>query len=620
MGAEGRASMTAPPEHQEGQAGPSQAAFLGGCVLALLVAPVQAQNIGFPQSPTLLQQQQLQLQQQMQQQQQPPPLTPQDPQQPDQPAQPAIQPPVAPTTQPQQAPPQTLPQGTLPLTRQSSRYQSQAVADQTTDAAARVPVITFGLGTTLTATDNSTLGTGVPQNDLILEVTPRMFIHEQGSRFRLDGTASFTAYGFLEGTQQNRVLPEADLLARLEAVERTLYVDAALRALQTSVDPYTPLVAGTTANVTTVTIARVSPFIEQPVSDHSRYHIGADLTKTRESDSEAQSSRNGFYGFYRAWYERDPTPVGVRVEAQRERSTYDDATLVPSIIDTGRVIVDYAFNPEISAGLRGGVERNQFPGVFGNDDSWHSIYGGQFVWRPTERTYIGGYREKRFFGPAWELQITHRMRQFAINLRTSKTTQSVQQALFELPATDNVAALLNQVFATLEPNPAARAALVNNFLQSRGLPARTQSPIIIHSQGLSLVDGQSVNLIWSGVRNSVVVGFYKTKSNDLVGDNPLVANSALTNNEQRAGSVAFSHSLTRLTYLTLAYTDMHIKALLGGAFVADESTQRETRLQLNTRLAPRTFARAGVRYNKLTSNVVIPGHETLVYAGLDHTF
>ena len=81
------------------------------------------------------------------------------------------------------------------------------------------------------------------------------------------------------------------------------------------------------------------------------------------------------------------------LEAERSKTQYQGEFL-PLITDIARALVNVAVVDTFRMGLRVGVERDNFL----TDPGWHSIYGGQLSWRPSERTALDFDAEKRFFG------------------------------------------------------------------------------------------------------------------------------------------------------------------------------------------------------------------------------
>lgn len=58
------------------------------------------------------------------------------------------------------------------------------------------------------------------EGDLIFNVEPAVSFSRLGPRLRLDGSASLNMIGYADGTQTSRILPQANILANLEAIDQ----------------------------------------------------------------------------------------------------------------------------------------------------------------------------------------------------------------------------------------------------------------------------------------------------------------------------------------------------------------------------------------------------------------
>ena len=469
----------------------------------------------------------------------------------------------------------------------------------------------------LSWTSNSLLGAGAAQDDTVLDVRPRVTMLGEGSRLRIAGSAALNGITYLDRTRPSRVLPEGDLTARLEAIERWLYLEAAIRAAQTSSDPFGVRTdASSTSNTVTTTQARFSPNVETAIGPFMRYRIRSDNTWTKESKADAAAAgaagAGGYFGRHSMLLEHDPRPLGWRVEAARSNTRYDDDVTAPLVSDLARLSVDYSVAEDLSVGLRGGYERNNFVAR----EPHNTIYGAQARWQPTPRTRLTADGEQRFFGPAWSLGFDHRTPQFAMTVSASRAVQSAPQSLFEIPATGNVEALLQAMFTTRFPDPAERSRVVQKFMADQGLPSATLGAMSLYSQRLSLITSRSGSVGVTGSRNSLVLsGFYVRTEDvpDLVG---LAAGLPANNNLQYGTGLTFSHRLAPTVSLGATVDWSRIRALVA----SELTTQRGARVQMSVQVAPKTSAVFGGRYRKLESTVSVPGHEGSVYAGLDHRF
>ena len=481
-----------------------------------------------------------------------------------------------------------------------------------------------GISSQLTWTSNALFGTATEaRSDTILAVRPRVLLRAEGARLRLAGAVALNGLAYAERSLPSRVLPEAELSARLEAVERRLFLETSARAIQTSTNAFGVRTDATsTSNTRTTTIGRFSPYVEGPIDPLTRYRVRADSSWTRDSSlvsGAASSGASGYFGRYAAFIEHDPKPLGWRLEAERSETRYRVGATTPLIGDVARVVVDYALTEELSAGLRAGYERNNFVSVGKKD---YATYGGQARWQPSARTLLTAEGERRFFGPSWRLRFDHRAPQLSFSLGLVRGVQTSPQSLFELPATGNVAALVDAMFTTRYPDPAERAKVVQKFILDQGLPATTLGPTTLRSQRLSLVSAGGVSIGFIGVRNSVVISGFNSRTEDLPGAAVLATGAAAINNVQYGGALTLAHRFGMTVSLgsTLEWSRIRGLAAVAPALAPDMTTQSGARLTLTLLASPKTSASFGVRYRKIESTVAIPGRESSVFAGLDHRF
>jgi len=268
--------------------------------------------------------------------------------------------------------------------------------------------IDAGIGSQLTWSNNAELGIAGGREDTILNVRPHVSMLVEGAKLRVSGTAALNGIVSANGTQPNRVLPEADIGARLEAIDRFLFLDAGARALQTSQDAFGARPeAGTNANTVTTGQLRFSPSIESSIDSDTRYQLRSDNSWTRESGGGATATPSlaeGYFARHTALVEHDPRPLGWRLEAERQQTRYRDETQPTLTIDLFRVRADYAINTDFTAGVRVGRERTT---LLLDDDAWHTLYGVEARWQPSSTTSLSAFREKRFYGPSWRLAFDH---------------------------------------------------------------------------------------------------------------------------------------------------------------------------------------------------------------------
>ncbi len=481
--------------------------------------------------------------------------------------------------------------------------------------------IDASIGSKLTYTDNALYGVAEPKSDFILEVLPRVVISGEGSRVRLAGTAELAALTYAGGTRPSRLLPLGDLIALVKPVDNFLFVESELRSTQEIENAFGARSAGRTdATTHSVRELRISPYVESATGGGLRYGVRSDnlrVQEARRGGFETQvdaPSSSGYFGHHSLHVSQDPRPFGWRIEAERNDTRYSDSTQPSVVQDTARAIVDYALAYDLDVGVRAGYERNSFFST----DRFRPIYGLEVKWRPSARTNLTAFEEKRYFGQARQFSFDHRMRVLAWSMLFSRGTETATQGLFQLPATGNVAALLDGLFAARYPDPAERARQVQLFIAQQGLPESTQQPTNLLSQRLSLVTAGNASVALNGARNSLVLSGYYRRTVDAPDAGGLATGRAFNNNVQRGAELALSHRLTPVVNVTIAGTFSRIQAL--ASVGSERTTEAGARANLTFRLSPKTSLAVGGSANKVVSNTLVSGHQISIFAGLDHAF
>jgi uncharacterized protein (PEP-CTERM system associated) len=437
----------------------------------------------------------------------------------------------------------------------------------------------------------------------------------EGGRVQVNGTVALDGIASVNHTQENRVLPQAEILAKAEAVPRFFFIEGGLRANQTSADPFAarPEPGTNTSNTFTALQAHITPSIESQIDPNTRYTLRSSNSITRETGApggSGASSGEGYFGRHTAFIEHDPRPFGWKLEAERSETRYRNE-LQNITDDIVRASGNFAFT-DWTVGPRVGRERTTLQ----PSDPWHTIYGAQVHWEPSPRTALSAFVEKRFFGNAWLLEFDNRQPYLAWNVTTSRTLDTTPQALFDLPATGDVAGLLDAIFSTQIPDPLARERFVRDML-ARGVPSSSLHPLTIYAQRASIVQSSSARVALIGVRNTLTLAAYRSRTEDATTQgSPVLTGERLFNNVQVGASATLSHRLTPTIAFSGALEWSRVRAI----DTPEESIQRTARLRVEMQATPRTVGFAGLRFRNLDSNTEGEAKESAVFVGVDHRF
>lgn len=484
------------------------------------------------------------------------------------------------------------------------------------------------LRTQLLVTNNSNFGRGVPaESDLVLDVAPGLTISGESNRLRLDGSIELIGRVFANGTQVNRVLPSGRLAATFNLYERRVFLETGVAATQTLIDPLGArggLAGGD--NMQTSTQFWLTPYAQGELAPGLRYLARSDNTfasTRRYGDVPGGrldvNAADGYFGHHLLQLEQQPRILGWRLWYERADSRPDTDFAQTDTYELARAALLARVSPQLTVGVRVGVERNNFALVTQQDGS---LYGVEVQWRPTERSRAEGWWEERFFGSAWQATVAHRMPWLAFELNSSRELATYQQLLFALPGAGNVASLAGDILTTRIPDAAQRNAVVEDLIARGRLPRSVDGPANVFSDDISRVRRNSARVALLGLRNSLVLSAFRSRTEDLgsLGLGPLFgASSAATNNKQRGAEGVYSLRVSMLDIASLSYSYYDTEGL--GQFSSEQSRQRVYRAQWTRLLAPHTSGVAGVLHQTIDfDGGRTTDDETAAFVGITHRF
>jgi uncharacterized protein (PEP-CTERM system associated) len=160
---------------------------------------------------------------------------------------------------------------------------------------------------------------------------------------------------------------------------------------------------------------------------------------------------------------------------------------------------------------------------------------------------------------------------------------------------------------------------VQNIISRQGLPSSTEIGIPILAQRLSVSENASLGLSFLGIRNTIALTVFATRTRDALDQGPLATDNAATNNIQHGATIAYALRVTPTVAAGLTVTGTRIKSL-DTATTAERTNDASVRANLVVQLAPKTTGLLGASQRRLISNVASSGHETTAFGVLEHRF
>lgn len=271
--------------------------------------------------------------------------------------------------------------------------------------------------------------------------------------------------------------------------------------------------------------------------------------------------------------------------------------------------VTYAASPELRISLLAGTESEN---IGQQSRKSTTTQGLGFDWRPSLRTQASAQVEKRYFGNSHAVFLQRRSGR---TMWRYTDTRNVADSLIET-ASGSRGSLYDAIdarLALIEPDPVARARLVDAELLRLGLPAYTEVFTNLLTSTSTVFRTQELSVILEGSRSLVTFALNNGKSTRLgtvitLGDDFDNGATILT----RGWSVSASHRFTQLTTGTLVLSRQSNTSSVAGA----ANTANGVTLGLTTRLGLRTSADIRIRHTRS----VLRDNETVFSGVLTHRF
>lgn len=442
-----------------------------------------------------------------------------------------------------------------------------------------------------TLTNNANYGeSNVRAGDLVLEFVPALNFNRQGGRLKVDGYVALDMLGYVDGTQASSILPRANILANLEAIDNLFFVDASLFAGQSVENPFLPRSAySSTNNLYTSTQARLAPYFTGKVGQYVNWQVRSDMTYTWTSQTDNPTG-NAFYVRNLAEVVRAPTPLGLTLRLTNDLTRIQDQVQPDQTLNTALAIVDYAFTPQFTFGLRGGYETTTYTA----EEVAGPIYGANLSWQPSPLTSLIGYWEQRFYGPSYQFQASHRQRRLASSASFYRTITTYPQVLLQIPATNSVTGLLNAILVARFPDPIERAEAVQDLVTRQALPQSLPAGAYIYNQSANILTGGNANWALIGTRNTLSLNLFYLKT-ELLPDASIPPTFLVFNNNiQQGGGVTLSHTLSPVISLNGTLSTQYTRGF--GPSEGLNTRQGLANLQANWQMSPRSTLFVGTRY------------------------
>lgn len=490
--------------------------------------------------------------------------------------------------------------------------QAQTEAPQEAQAGRRFAVVpTFAA--TATFTDNVRLTSTNRQADLITQLSPGIQLTSTSGPIR--GFLGYALNGlvYAHESQSNEVQHALNAAATIEALENRAYIDVSGNISQQTVSAFGTQSSDNTSanpNRTAVATYSISPYLRGPIGDFANYEARltyADLGNGNTSDADVATTEV----LLRLSGTTSLRSLGWSIDGTRQSYDYAASNTVKS--DRVRGLVSYGVTPDLRLSVIAGRESENFETA---EKRSHNDTGWAIEWTPTERTRLSATRERRFFGNSHAVSFEHRTPRTVWRFTDSRDlTNGFDQ--FRRAGAGTAYDLFFTQFASLEPDPLARAVLVNTFLQNNGI---SPNAVVLGGSlpSAALVQRrQDLSFALLGLRDTLTVIVSQSES-ERASRSVSVTDDFANGNllRQRGITVTLAHRLTPLSSLDLTGWVQNTSGTVDARF----SKLRTIALSWSARVNPRTSVALTGRHSRFVGSSSDSYHESALVATLGLQF
>jgi len=471
-------------------------------------------------------------------------------------------------------------------------------------------VPTLSANTTLT--DNVNLSATDKRSDLIVGVSPGIQIGGQTGRIRGYLDYVLTANFYARNEESSSFNNSLNASVNAEAVQNWLFIDANASISQQFISPFGTQSINPSlnnSNSTQVTTVNVAPYVNGQIAGQVNYVGRAFYTFTDSGTSQASDSTTwgALLGFdattrwSRLSWGLDFTYREARFSNQR--SEFDQLNVLS---------LNYAVTPELRVSLRGNTETSNLTTI---DNQTTSGWGAGLRWTPSARTNLVLDYDQRVFGNS---------HLYSFDYRTPRTVWSISNRQGLSTGQYNGGRgnsgspfdLLFAQFAAIEPDPVARAQLVNDFLRANGIDPNSSLNTGYLPNQVVLERRRDASVAWMGQRSTMIFNVYQTQSESLQPallnpDEPLAGGNVIT---WLGGGATWSHRLTPSATLAVSGTGQRTSESVG----RQETTLWVATAMWTSQVARRTSVSVSARHQVQSGSASY--NESALLATLNMTF
>ncbi len=439
-----------------------------------------------------------------------------------------------------------------------------------------------------TLTDNVHLSSGAAQSDQVTEISPGIRLYLDGARLKGYFDYALTGVVYAQNSAPRESKNALSTAITLEAIDNWAFIDFSGAIAQEAISAFgTPSIdnVSVNANRTEVSTYRVSPHVRGRWRDLVDYEARYSRSVT---GSEAATGTDGTTVDHHVKLSGDTAFRGLGWSASASRQRVDYSAGRQTEADRLDLGLSYEITPQLKVLVHGGREADNYTSL---DKQSHASSGFGVTWTPSLVTQLSASRDQHSYGAAHSLSFEHRTPRTVwrfTDTRNVVTTPS-QTGVFSL---GSIYDLLYAQFVAFEPDPIARARLVEAYLRAYGVSPGEMVTSNFLTSAVSLQRRQNFSFALLGIRDTVT--FVATRSEgrrlDLLSTafDDLSSSSLL---RQRGFSINYAHRLTPEYSFAVLLSQQNT---LGDAPVRDTSL-RALNVNVTGKVSPKATASVALR-------------------------
>lgn len=464
---------------------------------------------------------------------------------------------------------------------------SNPLADAPETTTKRTLSVVPRFSVTETFTDNLYLSSSAMQSERVTELSPGIRVNLEGARLKAFIDYSLTGLSYAGDDSLKRSQNALNALGTLELVERWLFVDFGGTISQQAISAFGKQAGNNIAingNQAEVADYRVSSYLRGRLASALDYEARITRTTTRP-DAPAAPSRVSTDGTFKLAGGGTATGLGWSVDAGQQSESYTDAR--DTLARRFNLGLSKALSPQFNLSATMGSESNNYTTL---DQQTTAAYSLGLNWTPSDVTKLAATAGQRSFGSAHDVSFEHRSGR-TIWTFSDVTDIYIPKNSLNISSQGSNYDLLYRQFASVQPDPTARATLVNNYLQNNGISATTASSYFLAS-AVTLQRHQGLSFALLGLRDTILFSASRSRSTRL--DTLSTGVDDLSNTDvvhQRGFSVNYAHRLTPGTSLGVIVSRQNNS---GSSSLQDNSLQ-ELHVSLTGKVGKQAAATLGAR-------------------------